>query len=109
MRAVKEITNWDLDFQPNHIYLLDGEKLIAYIPANSTVPSYLKNPMRIETRNRKFIDLDTSPFAITVKSSLVEVKGSKGDTYFVDPDKGSCSCSGWKFRGTCKHVKEVLK
>jgi hypothetical protein len=110
MRAVKEITNWDLDYQPNHVYLLDGDKLIAYIPANSTEPEYLKTPMRIETRNRKFIDLKVSPFTVTTKSSLVEVKGSKGDSYWVDLDKGTCTCPAFKYSKSngCKHIKDIV-
>lgn len=36
------------------------------------------------------------------------VQGSKGQTYVVTKDKGkvSCSCPGFTFRKTCKHVQE---
>ena len=109
MQAVIEITKWDLDYQPNHTYLLDSDRVHAYIAKGKTEPVYFKNPIRMDMRGRKFQELKINPFKVETKSTLIEVKGSKGDTYYVDPDKGSCSCSGFKFRGTCKHIKEVLK
>ena len=35
------------------------------------------------------------------------VKGSKGNEYVVTLDRGrwSCSCAGFSFRGSCKHVE----
>jgi len=109
MQAVIEITKWDLDYQPNHIYLLDSDRVHAFIPKGKTEPFYYKTPIKIDTRGRKFQELKINPFKVKTKSTLIEVKGSKGDTYFIDPDKGSCSCPAHKFRGTCKHIKEVVK
>jgi hypothetical protein len=109
MQAVIEVTKWDMDLQPNHTYLLDSDRVHAYIPEGTNEPVYFSKPLRIEVKGRKFKELKINPFKVTTKSTLIEVKGSKGDTYFVDPEKGSCSCSGWKFRGTCKHIKEVLE
>lgn len=36
----------------------------------------------------------------------IEVKGSKGDTYIVTKEHGksSCTCPGFGFRRTCKHL-----
>jgi hypothetical protein len=109
MKAVQEVTQWDLDYNPNHKYLLDGDRVHAFMARGATEPTYYKTPLRIDTRGRKFMELQVSPFTIQTKSNLIKVMGSKGDTYWVDPDKGSCSCSGFKFRGTCKHIQEVLQ
>jgi hypothetical protein len=109
MIAVKEITKWDGESQPNHIYLLDSDRIHAYIPHGKNEPQYFAKPLKMDTRGRKFQELKINPFKVAIKSTLIEVKGSKGDTYYVDPEKGKCSCPAHTFRGTCKHVKEVLK
>ncbi len=38
------------------------------------------------------------------------VQGSKGNTYTVTVENGkaTCTCSGFQFRKTCKHVQEIL-
>jgi hypothetical protein len=49
---------------------------------------------------------------VPVKSDreVITVQGSKGNTYIVTKEggKASCSCPGYNFRRTCKHVREVL-
>jgi len=48
----------------------------------------------------------------TVKSNreVITVQGSKGNTYTVIKENGkaTCTCVGYSFRKTCKHVQEVL-
>ena len=41
-------------------------------------------------------------------SSQFKVAGSKGNEYTVTEDSGkwSCTCPGFTFRGSCKHIKE---
>lgn len=108
MEAVQEVTVWETAKQINHIYLLDGDKLHAYIKMGTTEPVYFNKPMRFDKRGRKFVRLKQNPFKVTVKSTLVEVKGSKGDVYYVDPDQRKCTCTGFTFRGKCKHLDQVL-
>jgi hypothetical protein len=109
MQAVIEITKWDMESQPNHTYLLDSDRVHGFIPKGKTEPFYFKNPIRIDMRGRKFQELKINPFKTEIKSTLIEIKGSKGNSYWVDPDKSTCSCPAFKFgKGTCKHIKEVL-
>ena len=47
-----------------------------------------------------------------VKSNreTITVQGSKGNTYIVTKENGkaSCTCPGFGFRKTCKHVQELV-
>lgn len=105
MEAVREVTDWAT---PNHTYLLDGTTLIAYIKVGETKPYYFKNGIKnFDNRGRKFVKADASLFDSHVESAvsnLIEVQGSKGAVYHVDPELHSCTCPGYTFRGKCKHT-----
>jgi len=107
MQAVKEITKWEGATQPNHTYLLDGTKMVAYIKFSEGEPYYFKQPIQIDKRGRKFEELKTNPFKQEPKSSLIVNIGSKGDRYFVDPEANTCTCPGFTFRGACKHITKI--
>lgn len=106
MEALREVTEWkDVKRQPNHIYLFDGSKAIAYIKWGEGEPEFFKNPMAIDKRYRKFEKADVKLFKVKkVKSNVREVQGSKGQTYQVNDEEGTCSCPGFTFRGSCKHL-----
>ena len=112
MEAVRETTIWEGATQPNHIYLLDGTKAVAYIKFGKGDPFYFKNPIAIDKRGRKFEKLKTNPFKELDKvkgpAATIEVQGSKGQTYFVNIEERTCSCPGFTYRGTCKHVTEKI-
>jgi hypothetical protein len=106
MEALRETTGGQ--FHP-HTYLLDGTKLVAYIKANETVPFYFKNPIKgFDKRGRQFEKASTSLFEASASTNLIEVQGSKGAVYYVDPDAHSCTCPGYTFRGKCKHTDVLV-
>jgi len=116
LKALKEITVWDMEGkQPNHIYLMKGDKALGYIKWGVGKAEYFKNPMQIDKRCRKFETLKTNPFTDYVEpeeeapaKNIVKVAGSKGAVYEVDVDARTCTCPAAKFqKGECKHVKEV--
>lgn len=107
MEAYKEVTG---GLFPAHTYLLDGTNLVAYIKVGEQKPFYFKNPIKgFDKRGRKFEKTDSKTFKAKVKSHLIEVKGSKGNSYQVDPDAHTCTCPGFTFRGSCKHITEAVK
>jgi len=107
-KVVQEVTDWEW---PNHTYLLDGTTLLAYIKQGTKEPIWFKHPLkRFSTAGRKFKELKTNPFGeVKTESTVVKVQGSKGNTYEVDTEAKTCTCSGFQFRGRCKHLEEVLK
>ena len=100
------------DSMPNGTYLLNDSKtkLYAYVRPGSGTPKQFKNPIKIDTRGRKFVASSTQ-YKIVTKEEFEgrtwQVQGSKGDVYRVTEVNGnlSCTCSGFRFRGDCKHTK----
>ena len=108
MEAFKETTDWGSSTALNHTYLLDGNNLVAYIKQGETTPFYFKSPIKgFDKRGRKFVAVKPNPFKEKKQSSTIAVQGSKGQTYYVDPDAKTCTCSGFQFRGNCKHLEMV--
>lgn len=114
MKWFAETTDYR-DTTPNGVYLLDDSKskMYAFRPFGTGSIKVFKNPIRIDLRGRKFT-INSVQFKTKLKEPepegrVIEVTGSKGDVYKVTELNGnySCSCSGFKFRGDCKHVKSV--
>ena len=107
-KVVQETTDWEW---PNHTFLLEGTSLLAYIKQGTKEPIWFKQPIkRFSTSGRKFRELKTNPFGeVKTESTVVKVQGSKGTIYEVDTEAKTCTCSGFQFRSTCKHLNEVLK
>lgn len=107
MIIAQETTDWGSSSHINHIYFLDDSKskMYAYIQGNSLESKIFKNPISISVKGRSFeilrqVDLDNPGIAIV---------GSKGDTYYVTglDEEYACTCTGYKYHGTCKHIEKV--
>jgi hypothetical protein len=100
MEAVRETTG---GLFPPHIYLLDGNKLVSYIKSGETEPFYFRNPIKgFDKRGRKFVPGNSNLFTAQKESNAKTVIGSSGQTYTVTEQ--SCTCPGFTYRGTCKHM-----
>jgi len=107
--AKQEVTVWNGDLQPNHTYLFDGSKVVAYIAKGSKDAVYFKAPLNLDPRGRRFVTLKDDPFrAVEPKKHTVRVEGSRGAIYEVDTDEQTCTCSGFQFRRRCRHLNEAL-
>jgi len=116
LKVMKEVTKWEVDYrEPNHTYLMQGDKMIAYKVYHDG-ELRLAHGHRMDTRRRKFIEepyVDSEWPLVPIEESkpsaaVITVEGSKGNTYEVDTEAETCTCPGFKFRGSCKHVKELI-
>jgi hypothetical protein len=104
MEALQETTGGQF---PPHTYLLDGNNLVSYIKSGESEPFFFKNPIKgFDKRGRKFATITPNPFKVKTSSNLITIKGSNGKEYTIDPDAKTCTCPGYTFRGTCKHLAE---
>jgi uncharacterized Zn finger protein len=102
MEAIRETTAWEF---PNHTYLLDGTTLVAYIKQGTTDAVFLKSGIKnFDKRRRTFEKASKDLFEGSASSNLIEVQGSKGSVYYVDPENATCTCPGYTFRGKCRHT-----
>lgn len=110
MKVLQEVTSWDLEYQPNHVYYVrDNGKLWGYKPRGEGEVRILKTELPFDRARRKFITLET--IDEPQKDNTIEIVGSKGDKYYVtfEDDKANCTCKGFTFRGHCKHIEEANK
>lgn len=102
MEALRETTG---GLFPPHTYLLDGTTLIAYIKQGETTPFYFKSGIKgFDKRGRKFQTVTPNPFKVKASNDTRTVQGSNGKSYTVNDTEGTCTCPGFTFRGTCKHL-----
>ncbi len=119
MKAFLEITEWaDCKVQPNHVYWMNDSKSKMYAYArwgNPADTQTFKNPIQIDIRGRKFVEVRhdiykwVDPEHEVGANPTWRVAGSKGAEYVVEKDGSvyTCTCPGFKFRGECRHIKEV--
>ena len=102
---------------------MDGDKVYAYSKWGQGPAEYMRTPLRIDRRGRKFVEVKNNPwnFDLNLVTAQEEpekpqgqvwtVAGSKGNKYFVNLSVGqwSCTCPGFGFRGKCRHVTETAE
>jgi hypothetical protein len=65
LEVIREVTEWKVDYrQPNHVYLMSGERVIGYQKWGEGLPIYFDHKAKFDKRGRKFekIALKDSPF-----------------------------------------------
>ena len=117
LEILKETTVWSDGSNANHTYLLDGSKIVAYAKSSDNSVQVLRTQIKIDKRYRTFIKTKHTGIERIIKSSPTEsntrvfkVK-SKEKEYFVELSdyNYTCTCTGFNFRGKCKHIDAVAK
>lgn len=105
IQILQEVTDWGKFKVNNGIYHINGAgSLVAYQVNVDAELQVLKSPSKQFSKSRrKFVKLGERPEELA--SHIIEVKGSKGNVYYVDTEKNTCTCPGFTFRGNCKHIK----
>ena len=120
MKAFLETTEWPDGSVTNcnHVYWMDDAKNKMYAYAKFGNPAdtqTFKNPIQIDTRGRTFEVVRNDIYGWVENGLVVStnptwtVTGTKGDKYTVEKDGSvyNCTCSGFKFRGACRHIEEI--
>ncbi len=116
---LQETTVWKSESPvPNHIYLLDNNSnIIAYIKQGDNVINQLKSKIKLDKRYRKFIKVNHSGLSKIINKTTTQpntrVFKVKSNTkeYMVEliNNQYTCTCTGFTFRGKCKHIEAVAK
>lgn len=105
MKLVQETTVFAGAKMPNHSYMLDHAGIaVGYRMFSAGEVVRFRTPLRLDVRGRTFKLVDDLGSDPAVSSNVVEVAGSGTNVYTVDLDRKQCSCTGFSFRGTCKHI-----
>ena len=106
IEILQEVTDWGKYKVNNGVYHVNGAgKLVGYQVNQDSELQVLKVPStQFSKSGRKFKKIGER--AEELAKHIIEVQGSKGNVYYVDTVKQTCTCPGFTFRGNCKHVKE---
>jgi hypothetical protein len=104
----KETTLWP-GGGSNHTYLLtqNKSKMVAYVRMGTPEVFTFKNPIPFYVRGRSFVEVPNNfGYQLPDSEPTVKITGSKGEVYHVSKKNGTlrCSCPGFTFRATCKHL-----
>lgn len=109
MKIMLETTDWGVNsYVRNNVYVMNDAmtKIIAYVPAGSKTVKKFKEPLAFDTNGRSFEELEGDDTPDTPDSNVITIEGSKGQKYYLsnEGEGWRCTCPGFKFRGTCKHL-----
>jgi len=119
MKFFKEVTEWTDSNGANHTYYMKDDKsaMVGYIKVGTSDLFKFKNPIKIDTRGRKFevLKMKDEPDEVYFgkkeepKKNIITVKGSNGKEYHLEKvgNKYTCTCPGFTFRNNCKHATEL--
>lgn len=107
IRILQEVTGIvdDFTYQPHIYYVNDADKLVWF-----QVGDYSRGldkypvPKKFYRSGRKFEKI--GEIEEEADANIVKVAGINGSVYTVDLDEGTCTCTGFRFRGTCKHLQD---
>ena len=73
LEVIKEVTEWKVDYrQPNHTYLMSGEKAVGYQKWSLGAPIYYTTKQKLDKRGRKFVKIPMSETPFKVVDILVK-------------------------------------
>ena len=105
MKLIQEMTVFAGAKMPNHSYMLnDAGIAIGYRKFSEGSVMKFRTPILLDRRGRIFKLVDDLGPDTPVSSNVVEVAGSGNNVYTVDLNRKQCSCTGFKYRGECKHI-----
>jgi hypothetical protein len=117
LEILKETTVWSDRSNANHTYLLEGTKIVAYAKFGGDEVQVLKTQIKIDKRYRTFVK--TKHFGLEKFIKKTPIKSntrvfkvvSKTKEYFVELSdyNYTCTCTGFNFRGKCKHITAVVE
>lgn len=117
-QILQEISEWKGDYKCNHTYLMDNNKIIAYVKQGDSKVTTLNHALSMDKRYRKFIKVDNVELSKLIpKTKNTNIRTfnvqSKDKIYTVELDtlknRYRCACPGFTFRGKCKHIDAVMK
>ena len=117
LEILKETTVWSDGSNANHTYLLDGTKIVAYAKFGGDEVQVLKTQIKIDKRYRTFVKTKHFGLQNLIKSTPAKSNTrvfkvqSKTKEYFVELSdyNYTCTCTGFNFRGKCKHITAVAE
>jgi hypothetical protein len=107
IRILQEVTGTvdDFTYQPHIYYVNDADKLVWFqVGDYSRGLDKYRVPKKFYRSGRKFEKI--GEIEEEAVANIVKVAGSKGSVYTVNLDEGTCTCTGFRFRGTCKHLQD---